>query len=81
MITWDAYIAKKLFKDKKSEIRVSAFDILDQNKGVNRNTGSTTVTEVTTETLHRYFLLSFIWNFTKNPAAAGGSPNVVSIGR
>ena len=81
VITWDAYVAKKLFKDKKSEIRVSAFDILDQNKGVNRNTGSTTVTEVTTETLHRYFLLSFIWNFTKNPAAAGGSPNVVSIGR
>lgn len=70
VITWDAYFAKKIFKDKKSEIRLSAFDILDQNKGVNRNTSETTVTERTFETLHRYFLLSFVWNFTKNGAAA-----------
>jgi len=73
VITWDAYLAKKIFKDKKSEIRLSAFDILDQNKGVNRNTGSTTVTETTFETLHRYFLVSFVWNFTKNAASASGS--------
>jgi hypothetical protein len=72
VITWDAYIAKKIFKDKKSEIRLSAFDLLDQNKGVSRNTGSTTVTEVTTQTLHRYFLVSFIWNFLKNPPTANG---------
>jgi len=73
VINWDAYLAKKIFKDKKSEIRLSAFDILDQNKGVNRNTGSTTVTETTFETLHRYFLVSFVWNFTKNAASASGS--------
>lgn len=68
IITWNAYIAKKISKDKKSEVRLSAFDLLDQNKGVNRNTSSTTVTEVTNETLHRYFQLSLIWNFTRNPA-------------
>lgn len=73
VVTWDAYLAKKLFKDKKSEVRVSAFDILDQNKGVNRNTGSTTVTETTFETLHRYFLVSFIWNFTRNATSSTNS--------
>jgi len=80
VINWDAYIAKKISKDKKSEIRFSAFDILDQNKGVNRNTGTTTVTETTYETLHRYFLVSLIWNFTKNGAAAapGGAPVVIA---
>ncbi len=70
VINWDAYVAKKLFKDKKSELRFSAFDLLDENKGVNRNTSATTVIETTTETLHRYFLISFIWNFLKNPAIA-----------
>ena len=75
VITWDAYLAKKISKDKKSEIRLSAFDILDQNKGVNRNTGTTTVTETTFETLHRYFLISLVWNFTKNPAAASTGTN------
>lgn len=73
VIMWDAYVAKKLFKDKKSEIRLSAFDILDQNKGVNRNTSATTVTESTFETLHRYFLASFVWNFTKNGASSASS--------
>lgn len=78
VITWDAFVSKKLFKDKKSEIRLSAFDMLDQNKGVNRNTSATTVTETTYETLHRYFLLSFIWNFTKNGAAATtGAPAMI----
>ncbi len=79
VINWDAYIAKKISKDKKSEIRFSAFDILDQNKGVNRNTGTTTVTETTYETLHRYFLVSLIWNFTKNGAAApSGGPVMIA---
>jgi len=74
VIAWDAYLAKKISKDKKSEVRFSAFDILDQNKGINRNTGTTTVTQTTFETLHRYFLVSLVWNFLKNgagtPAAA-----------
>ncbi|MES2374811.1 MAG: outer membrane beta-barrel family protein [Bacteroidota bacterium] len=78
VITWDAYFGKKIFKDKKSEIRLSAFDILDQNKGVNRNTSETTVTERTFETLHRYFLLSFVWNFTKNGAAATAAPTIMA---
>jgi methyl coenzyme M reductase alpha subunit len=47
VIYWSAYLAKKISKDKKSEIRFSAFDILDQNKGVNRTTSNITVTEVT----------------------------------
>lgn len=78
VIYWNAYLAKKISKDKKSEIRFSAFDILDQNKGVNRTTSNITVTEVTYETLHRYFLLSLVWNFTKNGAGtASSSPGMV----
>jgi hypothetical protein len=70
VVTWNISLAKKLFKDKKSEIRLKAFDVLDQNKGVSRNTSTTTVTETTFETLHRYYQLSFTWNFIKNPALA-----------
>jgi hypothetical protein len=81
VIYWNAYLAKKISKDKKSEIRFSAFDILDQNKGVNRTTSAITVTEVTTETLHRYFLLSLVWNFTKTGAAASSSSPGIAIAR
>jgi hypothetical protein len=70
VVTWNISLSKKLFKDKKSEIRLKAYDILDQNKGVSRNSSTTTITETTFETLHRYYQLSFTWNFIKNPALA-----------
>jgi hypothetical protein len=81
VIYWSAYLAKKISKDKKSEIRFSAFDILDQNKGVNRTTSNITVTEVTYETLHRYFLLSLVWNFTKSGAGTAASSPGMTIAR
>ncbi|MEO8172604.1 MAG: outer membrane beta-barrel family protein [Sediminibacterium sp.] len=81
VINWNAYVAKKISKDKKSEIRFSAFDILDQNKGVNRTTSAVTVTEVTTETLHRYFLLSLVWSFTKNGAGTPAPSPVIMMAK
>lgn len=63
---WNAYISKKITRNKKSEIRFSAYDILNQNKGYSRNIGSTVLTENTYQKLSQYFLLGFIWNFTKN---------------
>lgn len=74
VVAWNISLAKKLFKDKKSEIRFKAFDVLDQNKGVSRNSSTTSVTESTFSTLSRYFLLSFTWNFTRNPSAPTAAP-------
>ncbi len=69
VISWDAWIAKKIFKGDKAQIRLTAHDILDQNKGYSRNISSTTVTENTYQTIRRYVTLSFVWNFNSNPAA------------
>jgi Outer membrane protein beta-barrel family/CarboxypepD_reg-like domain len=62
---WNAYLSKKVLKGDKGQIRFTAFDMLDQNKGFSRYIGSTTVTENTFNQLSRYFLLSLIWNFNK----------------
>lgn len=70
VILWDAYLAKKIFKGDKSQIRFTAHDILNQNKGFSRDIGSASITETTYQNISRYFLLSFIWNFNKNAASA-----------
>jgi hypothetical protein len=65
---WNAYLGKKFWKNNAGEIRVSVFDILDQNLGVQRNATSNFISENTYNTIRRYWLVSFIWNFTHNPA-------------
>lgn len=66
---WNAYIGRKLLKDDKALIKISAFDILNQNKGYSRNINSTVLEENRYETIKRYFLISFVWNFSKNAAS------------
>jgi hypothetical protein len=65
---WNAYLSKKILKGNKSEIRFSAFDMLNQNLGFQRNISSTVISENTYNQLARYFMLSFIWNFSKGGA-------------
>lgn len=62
---WNAYIAKKILKNDKGQIRFTGFDILDQNRGYSRNISSTTLTENSYQQLSQYFMLSFVWNFSK----------------
>lgn len=74
---WDAYVSYKMLKNNNLEWRLSAFDILNQNKGYERNSNINYNTERTFMTLSRYFMLSMIWNFNTGPMAAqnsGGAP-------
>ncbi len=65
---WNGYIGRKFLKNDKGMIRFSANDILNQNKGYNRVINTNVLREDTYQTLTRYFLLSFVWNFSKTPA-------------
>jgi hypothetical protein len=68
VILWNGYLARKLLKNDKAQIRFRVNDILNQNKGFSRNIGSASVTETTYQTISRYFMLSFVWNFSNNAA-------------
>lgn len=67
---WNAYLGKKFWKNNAGEIRLSIYDILDQNLGLQRNATSNFISENTYNTIRRYWLVSFIWNFTHNPTGA-----------
>lgn len=64
---WDAYIAKKFLKKDNLELRLSVFDILNQNIGFNRTTNSNVIMQESYQTLKRFWMLSLQFNLTKTP--------------
>jgi hypothetical protein len=66
VILWNGYMGYKLLKDDKAMIKFSAHDLLNQNKGYYRYISNTNIMERNYQTINRYFLLSFVWNFSKS---------------
>jgi hypothetical protein len=67
IILWNANLSKKIFKKKDGKIILEARDLLDQNKGFNRNISSNFITEERFSRIGQYFLLKFEWSFNKMP--------------
>lgn len=55
-------VAKQFLKNKAGELRLSVFDLLNQNKSIQRNVTENYVQDIQTKTLTRYFLLTFTYN-------------------
>jgi hypothetical protein len=55
-------IAKSLFKKKNGEIRLSVFDLLNQNTSVSKSISGPQTAYTRTNTLTRYAMLTFTWN-------------------
>jgi hypothetical protein len=62
---WNAAISKQVLKNKKGEIKLSAFDILKQNIGVERNANSNYIEDVQYKVLQRYFTAGFTYSLQK----------------
>ena len=71
---WNASVSKQVLKSKKGEIRLSAFDLLNQNTGVDRNGNANYVEDVQYKTLQRFFTLGFTYSLQK---AGNGGPRAV----
>jgi hypothetical protein len=59
-------IRKVISKDDKWEAKIYVNDLFNQNRGISRNASSNFISETTNQTIQRYFLLSLIYNFSKN---------------
>ena len=49
-------------KEDKGQLKLSVFDLLNQNINVYRYTSESSISDSQTTTLRRYFMLSFIYN-------------------
>ncbi len=62
---WNATALKRFAKDK-FELKFGVYDILNQNKGYQRDFNSYSFTESYYTTLSRFWLITFVWNISKN---------------
>lgn len=69
---WNAYLGYKFLKDHSLEARVSAYDILNQNKSISRNITDTYIEDSRTQVLTQYFM--FTVTYTLRHFKSGGMP-------
>jgi hypothetical protein len=69
IIQWNATVSKKVLKDKSGKFSLISNDLLNQNRGFNRNISSNFITEERYSRISRYFLLQFEWTFNKMPGS------------
>ena len=74
-LLWNASLGKKIFPGQRGEIRVYAFDLLGQNRAIQRNVTNAYFEDVQTTILQRYFMLMFTYNIRSGNvvAPAGGA--------
>ncbi len=75
IIKWNAYVSKKFLKQSQLELKLSVYDILNQNTGYTRTAEGSSIYQNSYNTIRRYGMLSLLWNFTHNPAGAATTEN------
>ncbi|BAV09631.1 Carboxypeptidase regulatory-like domain-containing protein [Filimonas lacunae] len=79
-------LAKQIFKEKQGEIKLSVFDLLNQNVSISRSITQNYIQDVQTRTLTRYFMLTFSYSLKKFgshkiPSLFGGKRDSGADGR
>ncbi|MET4074853.1 outer membrane beta-barrel protein [Hymenobacter sp. UYCo722] len=69
-VLWNASIGKKLFPGQRGEIKLYAFDILGQNRSIQRNVTDAYYEDVQTTILQRYLMLMFTYNIRSGNVVA-----------
>ena len=72
---WNASLAKAFMKNKRGEIKLSAFDMLNKNTGVTRTSNLGYIVDEKYNVLQRYFLVSFTYSLNKSGLKTNG-PNI-----
>ena len=65
VMLWTAGLGKQLFKNKRGEIQLSVFDILNQNNNISQNFYDSYYEATNRNVLTRYFIVNFSYNIRK----------------
>ncbi len=69
-VLWNFSLGKKLLSDQRGELSVTVYDVLNQNKSINRTVTDTYVEDATSLVLQRYVMATFTYNlrqFSEQP--------------
>ena len=73
---WNASISKFFMKNKRAELKISAFDILNKNVGVSRNVSANQIVDQSYNVINQYFLIGFTYSLQKSGLGGGGGPKM-----
>jgi outer membrane receptor protein involved in Fe transport len=62
---WNAGIGYKFLKNRQAEIRLTVYDLLNENNSVSRTNTDSYIQDSQTNVLNRYYMLTFTYNFKK----------------
>ena len=76
---WNASFSKLFLKYNRGEMKISVYDLLNENQAIVRNTNSNYIEDQNNRVLKRFFLLSFTYSLNKMAANAGpgGKGNII----
>ena len=76
---WNASLSKNILKFNRGQIRLKAFDLLDQNLGISRTSNMNYVEDMRQRNLRRFFLLSFTYSLSRTGGGADVSAGAVKM--
>ncbi|MDF2190938.1 outer membrane beta-barrel family protein [Paraflavitalea sp. CAU 1676] len=62
---WNASISKQFLRFNRGELKLTAFDLLNENVNISRTSNQNYIEDNRVTTLRRYFLLSFTYSLSK----------------
>lgn len=68
---WNASFSKFFMKNKRAELKMSAFDLLNKNIGISRNVSQNQIVDRSYNVINQYFLLSFTYSLQKSGLGGG----------
>ncbi len=72
-LLWNAGFGYKFLKNKRGELKVVAFDLLNQNNSITREVTETYIEDNQSQVLNRYFMLTFTYQLRNFVAKADRS--------
>ncbi|MEJ7611881.1 MAG: outer membrane beta-barrel protein [Ferruginibacter sp.] len=76
----NATLEKQFLKKKNASLKLQGLDLLNENTNVNRSVSNNYITNTRTNRLTRYFMLSFVFRFSKFDGSKTGPANMQQMG-
>jgi len=78
---WNASFSRQFLRFNRGELKLTAFDLLNENVGISRTSNQNYIEDKRVNNLQRFFLLSFTYSLSKNGLSKGREPGGIRIMR